>query len=326
MPPPGPTGAQGAQGRQGFFGAQGNTGPTGPAGATGAQGSQGGGGAASSPGPTGPTGAPGGRGPTGPTGATGAQGAQGGGGATGAPGNPGPTGAQGSQGGTGAPGPTGPPGSPGPTGAQGATGPTGAVGPAGVACYYHSREMYFNCYDACVFQNGVVEYFYQHTSYQDVYANKYRSITNCQNYTCDWISDYYWNNGQCVGFQYTCGNSGTSGFNCFYSDVSLKNGIETLKNVLDAIMKIDAVEYDWNENLNPSILDYFKEQQRLHTIGLIAQNVRLYFPEVVRMNEDGYYSIDYHKLNAVLVEGIKEQQIFIEDIDKQLEYIESKIK
>jgi hypothetical protein len=91
-------------------------------------------------------------------------------------------------------------------------------------------------------------------------------------------------------------------------------------------MKIEAVEYDWNENLNPTLLDYFKKQQKLHTIGLIAQNVRMYFPEVVKMNHDGYYSIDYHKLNAVLVEGIKEQQIFIEDIDKQLEYIESKIK
>ena len=44
------------------------------------------------------------------------------------------------------------------------------------------------------------------------------------------------------------------------------------------------------------------------------------------MGGDGYYSIDYHELNAVLDEGIKEQQIFIEDIDKQLEYIESKIK
>jgi hypothetical protein len=43
------------------------------------------------------------------------------------------------------------------------------------------------------------------------------------------------------------------------------------------------------------------------------------------MNPDGYYSIDYKKLNAVLVEGIKQQEVFIEDIDKQLEYIESKL-
>ena len=90
-------------------------------------------------------------------------------------------------------------------------------------------------------------------------------------------------------------------------------------------MEIDAVEYDWNENLMPHVYDFYKRRQKLHTIGLIAQNVRVYFPETVRMNEDGYYSIDYHKLNAVLVEGIKEQSLFIEDIDKELNLIESKL-
>ena len=90
-------------------------------------------------------------------------------------------------------------------------------------------------------------------------------------------------------------------------------------------MNIEAVEYDWNENLNETTFAYFKEQQKLHTIGLIAQNVRLYYPETVNMNANGYYSIDYQKLNAVLVEGIKQQEVFIEDIDKQLEYIESKL-
>jgi secreted Zn-dependent insulinase-like peptidase len=90
-------------------------------------------------------------------------------------------------------------------------------------------------------------------------------------------------------------------------------------------MNIEAVEYDWNENLSETAFAYFKKQQKLHTIGLIAQNVRLYYPEAVNMNPDGYYSIDYKKLNAVLVEGIKQQEVFIEDIDKQLEYIESKL-
>ena len=44
------------------------------------------------------------------------------------------------------------------------------------------------------------------------------------------------------------------------------------------------------------------------------------------MNPNGYYSIDYTKLNAVLVEAIKEQQVFIEDIDKELEFIEIKLR
>jgi hypothetical protein len=189
-----------------------------------------------------------------------------------------------------------------------------------------SAEYYPTCPDACTYSNGSIYYFYQQTSYYTVYGNKYLSYGNCSTSTCDWYQTPYYNNGSCVPLNYTCGSATGFGFSCGFSDVRLKHGIETLKNVLESIMKIDAVEYDWNENLNPSLLDYFKKQQKLHTIGLIAQNVRLYFPEVVRMNEDGYYSIDYPKLNAVLVEGIKEQQIFIEDIDKQLEYIESKIK
>jgi hypothetical protein len=123
-----------------------------------------------------------------------------------------------------------------------------------------------------------------------------------------------------------CTNNGTcnSLFFCgFYSDERLKHGVETLKNSLENIMKLDAVEYDWNENL--SDYEYFKGQQKLHTIGLIAQNVRLYYPEVVKINPDGYYSIDYSKLNAVLVEGIKEQSIFIKEMDKDLDYLETKL-
>jgi hypothetical protein len=90
-------------------------------------------------------------------------------------------------------------------------------------------------------------------------------------------------------------------------------------------MELDAVEYDWNENLPPDLYEYFKRKNRLHTIGLIAQNVRKYFPEVVSMNGEGYYYVDYNKLNAVLVEGIKEQQIFIDNIKHELDWIENNI-
>ena len=90
-------------------------------------------------------------------------------------------------------------------------------------------------------------------------------------------------------------------------------------------MEIDAVEYDWNENLPKDLYEYFKRKNRLHTIGLIAQNVRKYFPEAVTMNDDGYYHVEYSKLNAVLVEAIKEQQVFIDNIKDELDWIENKI-
>ena len=105
----------------------------------------------------------------------------------------------------------------------------------------------------------------------------------------------------------------------------LKEGIETLKNALERILKLEPVEYDWNENLK---VDYpiLKERGKLHSIGLIAQEVREYFPEVVRIMNDGYYALDYEKLNAVLVEAIKEQQLFIDYINKEIENLEQKIE
>jgi hypothetical protein len=171
-------------------------------------------------------------------------------------------------------------------------------------------------------------YIYQQQGYYSPASYSFVYQANCQASTCDWTGyrPYYYTGFNVVYVDYFCGyvNYSTAGY-CSYSDVSLKSGIETLQNALENIMNIEAVEYDWNENLSETAFAYFKEQQKLHTIGLIAQNVRLYYPETVNMNSDGYYSIDYKKLNAVLVEGIKQQEVFIEDIDKQLEYIESKL-
>ena len=84
-----------------------------------------------------------------------------------------------------------------------------------------------------------------------------------------------------------------------------------------------AFEFDWNDKL-PGFYKYVVENKKLHSIGLIAQNVKKYFPEVVGLN-NGYYFVKYDKLNAVLVEAIKEQQVLIEDIDKELNFIESKL-
>ena len=64
---------------------------------------------------------------------------------------------------------------------------------------------------------------------------------------------------------------------------------------------------------------------KLHTYGLIAQNVRKYYPELVSINLDGYYVVDYPKLNAPLVEAIKEQHVFIENIIQELQILKDNI-
>ena len=142
----------------------------------------------------------------------------------------------------------------------------------------------------------------------------------CQFLSCDMGMTYYDMGGGPPGQCCAIDNQP-----CMPSDIRLKKGIETLKDSLTNILKLEVVEYDWNHNLSQVEYDYFEKNKSLHTIGLIAQNVRQYYPEVVELGSNGYYRLDYTKLNSVLVEAIKEQQLFIEDIDKELEYIESNL-
>jgi hypothetical protein len=53
-------------------------------------------------------------------------------------------------------------------------------------------------------------------------------------------------------------------------------------------------------------------------LGFIAQEVRKHIPEVAKIRTDGYYFIDYPKLNAYLVEGIKEHQVFIDTLETSI--------
>ena len=80
-------------------------------------------------------------------------------------------------------------------------------------------------------------------------------------------------------------------------------------------------EFDWKEN-TPEY-DYFVEKGKLHSIGFIAQRVKQVYPELVERRDDGYYTVHYHKINAILVEGIKEQQVFIEDLENTIIKLET---
>ena len=107
------------------------------------------------------------------------------------------------------------------------------------------------------------------------------------------------------------------------SDISLKENVETIQNALNSVIQLNPVEFDWNEK-EPNYLA-MKRDGKLHSFGFIAQEVRSVLPELIEVRSGGYYGVDYVSLNAYLVEAIKEQQVFIEDIDKELEFIESKL-
>ena len=155
----------------------------------------------------------------------------------------------------------------------------------------------------------------------------YLDPTNCANATADWNGTSYWIGVVCNPNASDCAYVDYNGavqvcYPCF-SDFRAKGSILTLNNTLENISKMQVVEYDWNEKFGR--FSELEKLGKLHTIGLIAQNISEIYPTLVKLGSDGYYRIEYDKLNAVLVEGIKEQQIFIEDIDKQLKLIETKL-
>ncbi|MCK5137954.1 MAG: tail fiber domain-containing protein [Bacteroidales bacterium] len=53
-------------------------------------------------------------------------------------------------------------------------------------------------------------------------------------------------------------------------------------------------------------------------IGFIAQDLQEYFPNLVRQDKKGFYSIDYNSLLPVLVEAIKDQQERIVELESQI--------
>ena len=97
------------------------------------------------------------------------------------------------------------------------------------------------------------------------------------------------------------------------SDRRYKKNIEVLTQALDKVEKLRGVSYDWKTEEFPN-----KNFDKKHQIGLIAQELELVFPELVNTDVEGYKSVDYSKLVAVLIEAIKEQQNEITDLQESI--------
>lgn len=99
----------------------------------------------------------------------------------------------------------------------------------------------------------------------------------------------------------SCGNPTCIKGYC--SDKNLKKKITRMGPVVDKIQQLDGIYFEWNEK-GKSIVHSSQNRE----IGLIAQQVKEIFPEVVVKRHDNYLAIDYPKLTAVLIEAVKELQ------------------
>ncbi len=104
---------------------------------------------------------------------------------------------------------------------------------------------------------------------------------------------------------------------CGSSDDNLKINEESIADeidVLNAVKQLRGVFFNWDLS-NPEMMGAPSDRQ----IGVIAQEVLPILPEVVEYSEDwGYYSVDYPKLTAFLIEVAKAQQNILDPITESI--------
>ncbi|MBC8180754.1 tail fiber domain-containing protein [candidate division KSB1 bacterium] len=95
-----------------------------------------------------------------------------------------------------------------------------------------------------------------------------------------------------------------------YSSRRWKTNIKPIDNALDKVQRLQGVYYDWKADGK-------------HDIGLIAEEVGEVIPEVVAYEENGVdaQSVDYARLVAVLIEGMKEQQEQINELKNEIKLL-----
>lgn len=92
------------------------------------------------------------------------------------------------------------------------------------------------------------------------------------------------------------------------SDERLKEDIKPIKDCLQKVLTLDAIEFEWsNKQSTYSGKD----------VGLIAQQVNEVAPEIVSKRDDGFYAMKYEKIIPLLVGAIKEQNEEIKKLEKE---------
>lgn len=98
-----------------------------------------------------------------------------------------------------------------------------------------------------------------------------------------------------------------------HSDRRLKTEIQSLGDVSASLAELRPVHFRFKEGTG---------HPTSPQIGLLAQDVQSQFPRLARKGPDGYLSVAYPKLTAVLVKGVQEQRARIDSLKQHVERLE----
>lgn len=105
------------------------------------------------------------------------------------------------------------------------------------------------------------------------------------------------------------------------SDQTLKENILPVENALAKILQLNGVTYNYiRKGLQPDAIanTTISSTPPRRELGLIAQDVEAIVPEVVETNDIGVKGIAYSNLVSLLIEGMKEQNEKINQLEQDL--------
>jgi hypothetical protein len=85
------------------------------------------------------------------------------------------------------------------------------------------------------------------------------------------------------------------------------------------LLKVNQLEGVTYDRIDEDELEDINGRQ----IGLIAQQVEPIVPEVIEIDKEGMYNLSYGNLAGLFVEAIKEQQVQIEELKREIEEIKN---
>jgi len=97
----------------------------------------------------------------------------------------------------------------------------------------------------------------------------------------------------------------------YSSDERLKENFKNLDGALDKVNNIGGYEFDWKEGIEDVV------SKKGHDIGVKAQELQAQYPELVHERDNGFLAVDYVKLNAVLIEAVKELTARVVELEKR---------
>ncbi|MBF0619811.1 MAG: tail fiber domain-containing protein [Candidatus Omnitrophica bacterium] len=108
------------------------------------------------------------------------------------------------------------------------------------------------------------------------------------------------------------GSVQASAFYYSSSDERLKTKITPIPDALAKVRAMNGVYFNW------------KKTPQDRNVGVIAQNIETVLPEVVSTDKNGFKSVQYSNLVAVLIEAVKEQDKKITELEKKLDALTQK--